>query len=136
MKICFPVNQNQGLESRVFNHFGSAPMFLIVDADSRTVAEVVNRDLNHPHGACRPLRAMGGQVVDAIAVGGIGAGALSGLKQAGLRVYQAQAGTVAENLERLAAQELQELTLQQVCGGHGHQCGGGDDDLPQFGCGF
>jgi predicted Fe-Mo cluster-binding NifX family protein len=127
MKVCFPVAQNHGLESRVFNHFGSAPIFLVVDSESRTVSEVVNRDLGHAHGACRPLRALGGAEVDAIAVGGIGAGALSGLKQAGLTVYQAQAGTIADNLECMARQELAELTMQQVCGGHGHEHGHGHD---------
>lgn len=125
MKVCFPVAQNHGLESRVFNHFGSAPMFLIVETDSRTVAEVVNRDLNHQHGTCRPLRALGGQAVDAIAVGGIGAGALAGLMQAGLKVYQAKTGTIAANLESFVQQELPELTMQQVCGGHGHGHGHG-----------
>ncbi len=85
MKICFPVSQNKGLDSPVYNHFGSAPMFLLVDAEQRSVAEEVNRDVNHQHGACRPLRALGGQEVDAIVVGGIGAGALSGLNQAGLQ---------------------------------------------------
>ena len=61
MKICFPVAKDKGLDSPVFTHFGSAPMFLLVDAEQRSVAEVVNRDRNHQHGACRPLRALGGQ---------------------------------------------------------------------------
>jgi predicted Fe-Mo cluster-binding NifX family protein len=125
MKVCFPVAQNHGLESRVFNHFGSAPMFLIVETESRSVAEVVNRDLGHQHGACRPLRALGGQAVEAIAVGGIGAGALAGLMQAGLKVYQAHPGTIADNLERFGRNELPELSQQQVCGGHGHGHGHG-----------
>jgi predicted Fe-Mo cluster-binding NifX family protein len=125
MKICFPVAQNEGLDSKVFNHFGSAPMFLIVDADRSTIAEVVNRDLNHRHGSCRPLFALGGQDVDAVAVGGIGAGALAGLIQAGLRVYQAQVGTVTTNLESFSSNQLEELTSQQVCGGHGSRHGHG-----------
>ena len=125
MKICFPVVRNEGLERRVFNHFGSAPMFLVVDADNRTVTEVVNLDQQHRHGACRPLFALGGQTVDAIAVGGIGAGALAGLQQAGLKVYQARPGTVAANLDSFAREELAELTVQQVCGGHGSGHGHG-----------
>jgi len=125
MKICFPVAQNKGLESQVFNHFGSAPLFLIVDADRSTITEVVNRDLHHGQGACRPLFALGGQAVDAVAVGGIGAGALAGLMQAGLKVYQAQTGTVAANLECFSRNELEELTSQQVCGGHGSGHGHG-----------
>lgn len=125
MKVCFPVAQNHGLESRVFNHFGSAPLFLVVDTGDRTISEVVNRDLGHHHGACQPLKALGATRVDAVAVGGIGAGALSGLTRAGLKVYQAQSGTVADNLAQLSAEGLPELTAQQVCGGHGHGHGHG-----------
>ena len=29
MKICVPVEVNNGLESRPFGHFGSAPMFVV-----------------------------------------------------------------------------------------------------------
>ena len=138
MKICFPVAKNKGLDSRVFNHFGSAPMFLLVDAEQRSVAEEVNRDVNHQHGACRPLRALGGQEVEAIVVGGIGAGALSGLNQAGFKVYQAETGTIAENLDRFLEQGLTELTPAQTCGGHHrHHCGShhGEADI-EAGCGF
>jgi len=124
MKICFPVAENNGLDSQVYNHFGSAPMFLLIDAEQRSVAETVNRDPDHQHGACRPLKALGGQAVDAIVVGGIGAGALSGLNQAGFKVYQAEAGTIAENLDQLLKQGLAELTPAQTCGGqHRHHCG-------------
>ena len=54
MKICFPVSENKGLESRVFDHFGSAPMFLLVDAEERSIANVINREVDRRHGACRP----------------------------------------------------------------------------------
>ena len=124
MKICFPVAVNNGLDSQVYNHFGSAPMVLLIDAEQRSVAEAVNRDLNHQHGACRPLKALGGQKVEAIVVGGIGAGALSGLNQAGYKVYQAGAGTIAENLDNFLKHGLAELTPAQTCGGHHrHHCG-------------
>ena len=31
MKICVPVEVNNGFESRPFGHFGSAPMFVVYD---------------------------------------------------------------------------------------------------------
>ncbi len=124
MKICFPVSENQGLESPVFGHFGSAPMFLLVDAEKRSIVQFVNRDRDHRHGACWPLKELGGQTVDAIVVGGIGAGALSGLMQAGLKVFQAMAETVAGNLDQWQQDQLTELTPAQTCGGqHRHHCG-------------
>ena len=127
MKICFPVRKNEGLDSRVFGHFGSTPMFVVVDTETREVQEVLNRDRGHTHGACRPLQALGRHVYDAIVVGGIGAGALSGLNRAGLKVYQAQNTTIFENLDSFEKGELCEVNYDQVCAehrhGHGHGCG-------------
>ena len=138
MKICFPVSVNKGLESPIHGHFGSAPMFLLVDVEQRSVAEVLNRDSNHQHGACSPLKALGGHKVEAVVVGGIGSGALYGLHQAGCKVYQATAGTVSANLNVFIQQQLAELTLEQTCSGHQvHDCGS-HQQAPdfEFGCGF
>jgi predicted Fe-Mo cluster-binding NifX family protein len=123
MKICFPVEQNIGLDSPVYGHFGSAPLFLVVDSETREVTQVLNRDLHHAHGACSPLKALGGQEAEAIVVGGIGAGALMGLNRAGLKVYRALGVTIADNLTCLAQVELPELTPDQVCGGRSGGCG-------------
>lgn len=124
MKICFPVVENQGLESEVYGHFGSAPQFIVIDTESREVRALNNNDQHHAHGACQPLKALGGQDVDAIVVGGIGAGALMGLNRAGLTVYQAQGVTIADNITCLAEDKLPVLTPAQTCGGHAHGGGG------------
>ncbi len=123
MKICFPVEQSEGLNSKVFGHFGSAPFFLVVNTEDRSVSEIMNRDRHHQHGACRPLTALGGAAVDSIVVGGIGAGALTRLLDAGITVYRAGASSVAENLALIRQGRLAVLQPHQVCGGHSH--GGG-----------
>lgn len=124
MKICFPVEQDEGLESRIYNHFGSAPLFVLVDADARTVSVITNGDQHHAHGVCNPLKALNSQMLDAVVVGGIGGGALSRLNQAGVKVYRAEAPTIAQNLSLLESKGLSEFILQDKCGGHGHggQC--------------
>ncbi|MDA8169851.1 MAG: NifB/NifX family molybdenum-iron cluster-binding protein [Nitrospiraceae bacterium] len=123
MKICFPVEQPEGLESRVYGHFGSAPFFLVVDTAGADVSVIGNRDQHHAHGACNPIMALDGRSVDAIVVGGIGAGALSRLNQAGIRVFRAMSGVVKDDMAMMQAGQLPELTLSQCCGGHDH--GGG-----------
>jgi len=120
MKVCFPVASNEGLQSPVYNHFGSAPLFVVVDTDSGEVAEVINRDLHHAHGACSPVKALGGHAVDAVVVGGIGGGALNGLTRAGIRVFRAEAPSIAENVARLQDGGLPQWAPGQTCGGHGH----------------
>jgi predicted Fe-Mo cluster-binding NifX family protein len=125
MKVCFPVFKAEGLESKVYGHFGSAPAFIVVETDNNNIATITNKDQHHVHGACNPLKALNDNKVDAIVVGGIGAGALSRLNQLGIKVFQAQAQTVKENIEMLKAQNLFEMTLQQCCAGHGHSGGCG-----------
>ena len=124
MKICFPVRENLGLESEVFGHFGSAPAFVVVDTATNDVTVISNSDRIHEHGACNPVAGLGGHHVDAIVVGGIGAGALYKLNSAGMRVFQALQGTIADNLRSFEANGLPEYTPGHTCGGHGdsHGC--------------
>jgi predicted Fe-Mo cluster-binding NifX family protein len=118
MKICFPVQHDDGIDSTVYNHFGSAPMFLVVDTDTNDVSTINNRDQHHSHGACSPMKALDNQKVDAIVVGGIGAGALTRLNQMGIVVHHSAAATIRENMALFASQKLPALTLQGCCGGH------------------
>ena len=118
MKVCFAVEKDEGMNSAVYGHFGSAPVFVMVDVDAQSVTTVSNRDLNHVHGACNPVQAIGGQAVDAVVVGGIGAGAISGLNAKGIKVYASMAGTVGQNLDLLKDGKLPLLSMQHACGGH------------------
>ena len=120
MKICFPIEENNGLESPVYNHFGSAPLFLVVDTETRQTTALQNKDQVHQHGACSPLKALGNGQFDGIVVGGIGGGALNGLLRMGLKVFRAEAGTVAQNVDLFLQGKLPEFTPQQTCGGHAH----------------
>jgi len=123
MKVCFAVQKDEGMESTVYNHFGSAPAFVMVDTAVEQAVTINNADMNHVHGACNPIMAMGGRDVDAVVVGGIGAGAIQGLNSKGIKVYRAVAPTVKANLEMLKANGLPELTIQHACGGHSHDGG-------------
>ena len=118
MKVCFAVEKDEGINSAVYGHFGSAPVFVMVDTETGTVGTVGNKDLNHVHGACNPIQAIGGQGVDAVVVGGIGAGAISGLNARGIRVYGSAAETVKQNIDLLKEGKLPLLALQHACGGH------------------
>ncbi len=118
MKICFPVQQDNGIESAVYNHFGSAPLFVVFDTDTKSIASINNQDQHHTHGSCNPMKALDNQNVDAIVVGGIGAGALTRLNQMGITVHRAQGATIRENISLFQANTLPVLTVQGCCGGH------------------
>lgn len=125
MKLCFPVVIDQGLDSEVHGHFGSAPRFLIVDAATGQTSLVDNSDKVHEHGACNPAQAVAGLNIDGIVVGGIGRGALISLNRAGFKVFQAQGQSVSDNLAVLKDGKLQEFAPGSVCGGHSHTNTGG-----------
>ena len=120
MKVCFPVQKDEGRGSTVYNHFGSAPCFVVADTETQAVSTIVNSDQHHEHGACNPIKALDSNRVDAVVVGGIGGGALNKLNQSGIRVYRAAGGSVEENLSKFLAGELQEYSSLLCCSGHGH----------------
>ena len=123
MKIAFPVQVDQGLDSQVYGHFGSAPSFVILDSASGQLETVGNSDAHHAHGQCQPMKALAGNAVDAVVVGGIGGGALMRLQSQGVRVFRAVEGSVKQNLEYMTSGKLPEFSANMTCAGH--QGGGG-----------
>jgi len=122
MKLCFPIQDDNGLASEFFEHFGSAPRFLIYNTEKKEIYVIENQDMEHLHGHCNPMRAMSGHVVDAVIVGGVGAGALKGLNNLGIRVYQTADGDIQAHIDLYKKGKLTETTLMHTCGGHGQTC--------------
>ena len=118
MKICFPVPHDKGFESKVHRHFGSAPLFIVVETKNNHVTTVNNNDIYHEHGKCNPMKALDNSKVDAMVVGGIGAGALSKLNKMGIKVFHARAATIKKNLALLKARNLSEFEVRDCCTGH------------------
>ena len=123
MTVCFPVQTNDGFESEGYGHFGSAPMFIVVDVEKNQMSPINNRDMHHMHGACNPIKALDGRNIDAIVVGGIGGGALMKLNQAGMSVYKAMGLTVKDNLDLLNSGKLPMFHPGHVCAGHSDSSG-------------
>ncbi len=124
MKVCFAVQRDEGVASVVYGHFGSAPVFIVVDSELDKAVTINNRDLNHVHGACNPIQALGGLSIDALVVGGIGAGAIAKLQAEGVKVYRSVAETVKQNLDLLREGKLPELSVRNACAGHQKGQGG------------
>ena len=122
MKVCFPVNSNEGMNSIPYGHFGSAPMFLVCDSESGEVKVLNNGDLGHEHGMCQPIKALSGETVDAVVVGGIGQGAIVKLNSMGVKVFRADEGNLGENLAKFKSGELVEFPANHSCNhdGWGH----------------
>jgi len=120
MNICIPIDENKGLQSQVCAHFGSAPVFLIVDTDNGTCRAIPNKNQHHDHGMCTPLASLEGEAIDGMVVGGIGMGALNKLMMAGIRVFLSEHPTVQETVAAFKAGTLKPMQPGMACGHHGH----------------
>ena len=120
MNLCIPISRDNGIQSPVSLHFGSAPTFLIVDTESGNCRAIANGNLHHAHGMCQPLAQLAGEKVDAMVVGGIGMGAFGKLKNAKIRVYFSEHPTVEETLAAFKSGSLREVSPATVCAHHGH----------------
>lgn len=105
MKIGFPIEYNFGLESRVYEHFGSAPLFLVVDAESLDFEAVPNPDSRR--GACQNWAQLSARGCRGVVVEGIGNGAFRQLKEAGIAVYSGTGLKIADALAMLRSHRLE-----------------------------
>ena len=123
MKLCIPVNDDNGLLSHAYSHFGSAPAFVLFDTGTDEYEIINNSNQHHSHGACHPMESLTGKNVDAVLVGGIGERAITKLNSQNIKVYQAVSDTVSMNVYMFKKSLLPELTLEDACRHH-HQRGG------------
>jgi len=126
MKVCFPVNTNQRLQSTIFGHFASAPLFLEVDTDTGKVISIPNCDRSDPDAGCNPFKALAGRQLDGVVVGGVGDGMLQMLNSMGFRVFQAQTENLQENVELFGKNALTEIVMQNSA--EAGRCAGVEDD--------
>jgi predicted DNA-binding protein (UPF0251 family)/predicted Fe-Mo cluster-binding NifX family protein len=120
--ICIPIAIDHGLDSKLLNHFGSAPLFAIVDIDARTMTTLDNSGA-HGHGGCAPVEALAGQHVEAVIVGGIGSGAIRRLTNSGIRVFKGAPGSISKLIDAYAKGLLAVWNPNEGCGGHGNGSG-------------
>jgi predicted Fe-Mo cluster-binding NifX family protein len=118
MKICIPVEENNGLKSQVNGHFGSSPCFVIYDTDSHETETVDNGNAHHAHGMCHPLSMLNGKKIDAVICGGMGARAVMKLNEAGIKAFRSAGGTIEALILDLKNNTLEEITPSNACNHH------------------
>jgi len=121
MKVCIPIEKNDGKDTMPYGHFGSAPMLAICDTETDGI-EFIDKGAHDSHGACTPMASLEGYNIAALIVGGIGARAIMGLNASGIKIYRAVQGNLAENVALFKNGRLVELTPEGGCSQHG---GGG-----------
>lgn len=129
MKVCFPVIADQGLQSTLYGHFASAPLFLEIDTDSGQTSAIPNCDALNPDAGCNPFKALAGRQLDGVVVSGLGDNLLDLLNMMGFRVFEAQTESVQENIVLFGKQELPEVEKQNSA--EAGRCG---DESGDTGC--
>lgn len=115
MDICIPVTQDSGLESPVSEHFGLAPLLMVVNTENGNCRVVLNRNHNYLHWLCQPLLSLAGKHIDGMIVGGIGMGALEKIQAAHIVVYLSEFATVRATVVAYKAGLLRLVTPQTAC---------------------
>jgi predicted Fe-Mo cluster-binding NifX family protein len=118
MRICIPVRSDEGLDSHLFPHFGSAPSFAIVETATEACEVVVNENQAHRHGHCVPATMLLARGIDTIICRGLGQRAYLNLTDAGVTVYVSRAHTVREALKGLESGALTGPIVDGLCEGH------------------
>lgn len=120
--ICIPIAVDHGLDSKLIPHFGSAPLYAIVDVVSRTMRTLDN-GCTPVHGGCAPVEALAAQRVGAVIVGGIGTGAIRRLASHGIRVLKGHPGPISSLLDAYEDGALTAWDVEDGCQGHSHAHG-------------
>ncbi|MGB9838244.1 NifB/NifX family molybdenum-iron cluster-binding protein [Methanothermobacter sp.] len=105
MKICIPVAEERGMDSRVSEHFGKTPLFAFYD-DETSELEIVRIDGRHSGGRLTPAELVVNSDADLIICTNMGSKAINLLRSHGIDVLMGAGGTVAETLNLLKMGEL------------------------------
>ncbi|MFH1568705.1 MAG: NifB/NifX family molybdenum-iron cluster-binding protein [Gemmatimonadota bacterium] len=114
MKICLPTLEDTGLEAALCGHFGQAPFFTLVDADTGRAVSQPNRGTHHGGGAT-PARIIAEAGAEVVLCGGLGQKAVHLLTESGIEIFTGAEGTVRQALEAWRAGRLTAANGDGAC---------------------
>lgn len=120
MKIAIPNNDNM-----VNQHFGMSKSFVIATIEDKKIVnieEISAAELSHKHQGLADLLSNKGATV--VIVGGIGGGAIAGLKSNGLEVIKGATGEYLKVIEEYinGTLENKDITCNHHGEHHDHKC--------------
>lgn len=113
LRIVVPVSEENGVNSKLSQHFGMAPFYAVVDLDSDgniTSASTIANDSEHFGGVGLPPQRIIQLKPNVLVTYGMGSRALGMFQDAQVAVLRTEAGTVKEVVAAYKNDELQELT--------------------------
>lgn len=117
MKIAIPVAEKNGENSKVFNHFGSAPYYALYDGNSNQLRFMENGQKEQNHGHCRPAMEIFYQRVNAVATPGMGVRAVEKMKELGIKLYHCKdQESISVVIKQWMECDLKDFTTANICG--------------------
>ena len=124
MRIAISLETNNGLNSKVAQHFGRCPYFALVDLEKNEVQtiQVIDNPYISGHQVGQIPQFIHEQKASVMLSGGMGGRAIQFFKQFGIEAATGAAGTVRETLKNYLGGELREAApcAESVAHGHGH----------------
>jgi len=111
-KIIIPVENQNGADSNLAQHFGRAPNYAIIELNQNKDIVNVKTEANtneHMGGTGHPHDTLLTQKPDCMIVCSMGLGGLQSFKNAGVMVLKAQGATVKEVIANFKEGKLKEL---------------------------
>lgn len=124
MKICIPVLEKNGIDSRISGHFGRTPVFAIVNEENNNIKDIEFHEIQGKHSGGHVTS---GEIVfnseaDILLAGNMGPKAVAMLKEADIELLTGAKGTIKETFELWKNNKLQ-TAKEDNCKEHsGHDC--------------
>lgn len=101
MRIAFPVDKESGLDSEIFDHFGHAPYYLIVDVSNGNIdnIEVIKNSYRESHGPGVVPKLLADHGVNVLICRGVGRKARGYFESLDIKVIRGAYGHVKEAVE-------------------------------------
>ena len=101
MRIAFPVNKDDGLNAEIFEHFGHAPFYLLVDISNNYIGNIttIANSYRDVHGPGDVPRLLADHKVNILICRGMGRKAVEYFNSLGIKVIRGPYGYVKEVLD-------------------------------------
>lgn len=119
MKIAIPTKDNQKLDATVYEHFGKAPFYTIVDTETDVIRTESNK-AQHFDGSARPAEVMAKSDIDIVLCASLGRKAVSLFQDGGIAIFSGAQSKVRDALKAHRKGQLQPATEANACWGHSH----------------
>lgn len=115
--ICVPSLDQEGLKSKISQHFGKTPYFVLIKYEDGKIenVQVLESQAKHTGGSMTPGEFIANSGAKTLLCGNLGPKAVQMLQNAGIEVFTGASGTVIEALQDWAEGKLKQASMDSAC---------------------